>query len=343
MPSVDTIPPWQRTKENSQHHSLAAAMQEKQAGERSPSGLLDKLRRKKINVNFFVESTAQWARNDPELALKRLLSQLKTPEAVMDALFRYEQENGDSLLTPRLAEIYRLAEQAYKQEHNQEYLQRYAISSVMVGAMIGAHEVLAAMDAIFDRSAFLDKTFHLSLAGEGGALQKIVDHLGNNFFAGIFLSGALVGDLVLSMAKKRQEQNTAFFQLLSAIQHLLPYIALSLAAVQNLDADAFQLLITSTGTPDILDIPHGLFGLVEGAVFFQYLKDTHAQSRLSGDRLKHYCNRFAMLISGPTLLLGAGPVSFAEQRMIAGIVDWMGNRLGLIKILKEFWQQYRNT
>lgn len=108
---------------------------------------------------------------------------------------------------------------------------------------------------------------------QGLLLTKFLDYVGNNRNAWDMGVGLIASDILLTVSEPMVEKHPDILIAMEQIRKWLPYFILTVFFLSNIDTETIKILPWSFGTPNIFDIPAGLFGMLTGAVMYDlYLK-----------------------------------------------------------------------
>lgn len=104
---------------------------------------------------------------------------------------------------------------------------------------------------------------------ESNTLHGVLDYIGNNRNGILVGFSMFVTDFVISEIEQQNIEKESVMKILKKIREWFPYFILTLFWIANLDTEMAQILPVSFGTPKLLDVPAGLFGVLAGSVFYE--------------------------------------------------------------------------
>lgn len=104
---------------------------------------------------------------------------------------------------------------------------------------------------------------------DANLLHNFLDNIGNvrNSFlgAGILTSAT---DFMLAEAAELTTDKKAH-EILISVRKWFPFALMTMLVLSNIDTETVQILPLSFGTPQLSDVPAGLFGILAGSLFFE--------------------------------------------------------------------------
>ena len=104
---------------------------------------------------------------------------------------------------------------------------------------------------------------------EAQALHYFFDFIGNHFATFNVMGVLVIIDSIVSFIESKIEQHSDLFNAIRIMQTILPWIVVTYLHVSNVDTEIWQRLPFSGGSPHLLDIPAGTFGILSGTLLLE--------------------------------------------------------------------------
>lgn len=104
---------------------------------------------------------------------------------------------------------------------------------------------------------------------DANLLHNFLDNIGN--VRNSFLAAGLVTSAADFMLAESAELTTdkKAHEILMSVRKWFPFALMTMLVLSNIDTETIQVLPLSFGTPQVSDIPAGLFGILAGSLFFE--------------------------------------------------------------------------
>ena len=144
------------------------------------------------------------------------------------------------------------------------------LAGIFIGTSLAG---IIAENTIQPYFAYLEKSGEISEV-QSYLLHNFLNNIGDVTNGFMFASFAVAGDFMLSALQS--ESKSAFNETIRTLRKMLPFILCTLMWMLILDVETIQaskpIIGNIVGTADLKDIPAGLFGLLAGALNFEFYK-----------------------------------------------------------------------